>query len=216
MKRRHLIASMPLAAMLIAWARARTGQAVGSTAEWASAPSPVPPDAGWWLEHTPRQPIFGGMVGADGRRLPTGLFAGRWSVVFFGFASCSQVCPTTLRRLADWQAASAGAGRNVQLVFATVDPLNDTPERLSQHLATLGARIVAMTGTPTQSQRLQDSVGVGAEPVAGGIDHPTSLFVVAPSGIVAGALLRPLSASHLDRDLAALQSAHAASRHLRA
>ncbi len=80
-------------------------------------------------------------------------FAGRWMLVFFGFANCPDVCPTTLAEVA---AVMDGLGPNaerVQPLFISIDPARDTPEELANFVPGFDAGIVGLTGTPGQIER---------------------------------------------------------------
>ena len=86
---------------------------------------------------TPRPVPAVPMTAPDGRPLEPSLFRGRWTLVFFGFTNCPDVCPTTLQVL-------AGASRRLddlpteqrpQVAMVSVDPGRDTPEPLGRYVA---------------------------------------------------------------------------------
>jgi hypothetical protein len=56
---------------------------------------------------------------------------GQWSILFFGFTTCPDICPTTLSVLAD---AVADIENPPQVVMVSVDPDRDTPEKLGQYV----------------------------------------------------------------------------------
>ena len=55
---------------------------------------------------------------------------GRPNALFFGFTHCPDVCPTTLYELAGYQKSLKAEGRDLGIVFVTVDPERDTPDIL--------------------------------------------------------------------------------------
>jgi len=70
--------------------------------------------------------------------------------LFFGYTHCPDVCPATLARLAAAR-ASLGKDRNdIRVVFVTVDPRRDTPQRMKTYLATFDPSFVGVTGTERQ------------------------------------------------------------------
>jgi protein SCO1/2 len=160
-------------------------------------------------------PVTGGeplrlpaLVAADGTVFPPERFRGRWSVIFFGFTSCPDVCPTTLRVL-DAVARDAGSGVSVgttRIVFVSVDPDRDTPGRLQSYLEVFGGGILGLTGSRDAVDRFSAEVGAAARPFGAGIDHSTSLFVLDPRGGLAGILLHPGDPARIVADLAALRS----------
>lgn len=74
-------------------------------------------------------------------------FAGKVTVVFFGFTQCPDVCPTALAKLAETMKALGSAADSVQVLMVTVDPERDTPEILKQYVTAFNPRFLALTGT---------------------------------------------------------------------
>ncbi|ACL57813.1 SCO family protein [Methylobacterium nodulans] len=87
------------------------------------------------------------LVNQDGKTVSEKDFAGRTHLVFFGFTHCPDVCPTTLQQISDVLAALGPKGRDMKVLFITVDPERDTPEALKQYLASFDPRIVGLTGS---------------------------------------------------------------------
>ena len=73
-------------------------------------------------------------------------FRGKAVVLFFGYTSCPDVCPTTLVRLAGVMAKLADAAARVQVVMLTVDPLRDTPERLATYMTGFHPSFIGLAG----------------------------------------------------------------------
>jgi protein SCO1/2 len=92
------------------------------------------------------------LVDQDGRRRDQRLLDHRWSAVFFGYTYCPDVCPTTLQTLALAKAKLGGAGKDLQVVFISVDPDRDTPAQLKAYLATpaFPQPTLGLTGSPAQ------------------------------------------------------------------
>jgi protein SCO1 len=74
-------------------------------------------------------------------------FKGKVVVVFFGFAQCPDVCPTTMAELAEVKKMLGKDGDKLQAVFITVDPERDTPEVLKAYMANFDASFLALRGT---------------------------------------------------------------------
>jgi len=166
---------------------------------------------GWLLQRGGQALDTDGLVLADGQPFQARALRGGWTVVFVGFTTCSQTCPSTLALLSAWaQQTGATGSLPPRLVFSSIDPLNDSPQRLRSYMAAFDARIAATTGAPGATDAWARALGAGHVAEAGGIDHSNSLFVIGPDGRLAGVLLRPASASGLAADLRALQVAWAA------
>jgi protein SCO1/2 len=144
---------------------------------------------------------------ADGSAFPAQGLEGRWTLLFFGFTSCPDVCPMTLQALTRVarDPASGVAQGSTQILFVSTDPGHDTPERMRAYLANFDAHIVGLTGAPEALRRLGEAAGAGFSAGEGGMDHSTSIFVLDPHARVAGVLLRASEPALVMADLAKLQ-----------
>ena len=81
-------------------------------------------------------------------------------LVYFGYTSCPDVCPTTL---ADVRTALGRLGEDadrVELVMATVDPDRDTPERLAHYVRWFNPRFLGANGSHGELQGFTRQLGV--------------------------------------------------------
>jgi protein SCO1/2 len=86
----------------------------------------------------------------NGKPFASTTLAGQPYAIFFGFTHCPDVCPTTLMEMSNsLQSLGADADR-LKVIFVTVDPERDTPDRLKQYLTAFDPRIVALTGSGEQ------------------------------------------------------------------
>lgn len=116
---------------------------------------------------------------------------GRFTVLFFGYTSCPDVCPINLGTL-DTALETLGPQVRDQLdvVFVSVDPENDTPEVIRSYLNKFDTRFIGLTGTPEQIIAAQEAAkvppavdGGGADTQSSGaIGHATQMIVYAPDG----------------------------------
>lgn len=124
---------------------------------------------------------------------------GRWSLVFFGYTTCPDVCPRTLTAFSEIarQPASGVSDGVTQLLFVSIQPEGDTPARVKSYLAHFHPAIVGLTGDRDAVTRFSREVGASADSSKLGVDHSTSLFVIDPEGKLAGVLLRPSDAARV-------------------
>ncbi|PZQ62291.1 MAG: SCO family protein [Phenylobacterium zucineum] len=92
------------------------------------------------------------LVDTQGRTVDQDVLKGKWSVVFFGFTHCPDICPTTLFELGQVEPLLAGDVDKVQSVLISVDPERDTPQQMAAYIANpaFPKRLVGLTGTPAQ------------------------------------------------------------------
>ena len=113
---------------------------------------------------------------------------GHWSLLYFGYLQCPDVCPTTLQSLRGMQKRLAADGDGAtRFIFVSVDPANDSPERIGAYLSYFGDDLTGLSGSPAGLAALAGSLGVMyAENIdASGsrsMDHTTSIIVVDPHG----------------------------------
>lgn len=134
---------------------------------------------------------------ANGQPFSANDLRGRWTIAFFGFTHCPDVCPTTLAAFKSVWAKLAGAGKTsqVQFAFVSIDPERDTPDQLSRYVAFFSKDFIGATGTDEQLTRLTRALGLVYARVdddRGGytMDHSASAVIIDPQGRRAG-LFRP-------------------------
>ena len=143
---------------------------------------PVPPPA--------RQATGGDFTlqSADG---PLSLhdFKGKVVLLYFGYTYCPDICPTALAATAESLGQLTPAERaRVAVIFVSVDPQRDTPERLKEYVRFFDPAFVGVTGTAEEVAGIAGRYGVfyARQPVdgAGGyvVDHSAETYVVGPDG----------------------------------
>lgn len=150
---------------------------------------------------------------SDGTRIGKADWKGSWRLLFFGFANCPDVCPTTMSTLkvALAELRKTGATAEVAVSFVSVDPERDQLEALGRYVAFFDPSFEAATGTPEQLQTLTQAVGVVFMKTATGsgaldytIDHSASIMIIDPQGRLAGLIRPPHSAAAIAADLSQL------------
>lgn len=115
-------------------------------------------------------------------------FRGRFLLVFFGYAHCSDICPTGLQRMADALDLLGGDGARVQPIFITVDPARDTAQVLKSYVAAFHPRLVGLTGSEAQVRAAARAYKVHRrklrDPDGGAylVDHSSITYLMGPDG----------------------------------
>lgn len=154
---------------------------------------------------------------ADHRGVPfdRGSLAGHWTVLFFGFTHCPDICPTTLVTLAEVRRNLSDLPPRDQpgVVLVTVDPARDTPEVLASYVGHFGGGITGVTGSLAGIEELTQGLGVVMQarpPAADGsytVDHTAALFLIDPSAAFAAVFGSPHEAGIIARDFRRILSA---------
>lgn len=146
------------------------------------------------VEPMPDLELGGNFVlsGPGGQPFDSRSLRGKTVLLFFGYTTCPDICPTTLGRLAR-AFALLGEKRlddKVQAVFISVDPERDTPAKLQEYLSYFAVPTIGLTGTPEELAALAQKYGASFEkvPVEGKagylIDHSTYVYLIDAVGRV--------------------------------
>jgi protein SCO1 len=148
---------------------------------------------------------------SDGSSLTLADWKGRWTIAFFGYTSCPDVCPTTLATFKQvWsRLARTPAADRWRFDFISVDPERDTPERLATYVGYFDKDFVAATGSDEELSRLTRALGLvySRAPAGNGdyaVDHSASAVIIDPDGREAGLFRPPFDAAKIAADLQAL------------
>ena len=147
----------------------------------------------------------------DGRALGPDFFRGHWTLVFFGFTQCPDICPTTLATLAQATQALADlpASQQPRVLLVSVDPERDTAEILAPYVRFFDADFMAARGSPEATAAAAAAFSVPYAKVSlpdGGytLEHGSGLFLVGPAGELLGYFSAPHDAGKIARDYRAI------------
>lgn len=90
---------------------------------------------------------------------------GKIVLLFFGYTACPDVCPTTLAELKQVMDKLGDKTRLVQVVFVSVDPERDTPDKIQEYVEHFNRQFVGLSGSSTDLQVIWDNYGVFREVV---------------------------------------------------
>jgi len=90
------------------------------------------------------------LSGAQGKTYTQDAFKGKVVLLFFGYASCPDICPTTMAQLAQVMKRLGAQAGGVRILFVSVDPHRDTPDRLQAYVNVFDSHAIGLTGTERQ------------------------------------------------------------------
>lgn len=96
----------------------------------------------------------------DGRPFNLHDYRGQIVLLYFGYTTCPDVCPTTLAELKHARELLGAQKDKVQVVMVTVDPERDTPEVLSEYMTHFDSSFIGLSGTPEQLAQVATRFGI--------------------------------------------------------
>lgn len=133
-----------------------------------------------------REPV---LVDDNGASFPASRFSGKWTLVFFGFTYCPDICPTTMGVLTKFfnELDKKGEAANVQVIMVSVDPARDTPQKLAEYVHYFNPAFIGLTGEFMALQRFATDLNAGFTKVPGSgenylIEHSGNIVIINPYG----------------------------------
>ncbi|MBM7070445.1 SCO family protein [Shewanella sp. 202IG2-18] len=120
-----------------------------------------------------------------GHKFDNSNLKGKWTLFFVGYTSCPDICPTAMTKLA---AAYPKLIKDnpFQVVFISVDPNRDTPDKLKQYTSFFNKKFIAVTGEQKQLLPLTRNLGMAYSLIGEGknyqITHSATMTLVSPQG----------------------------------
>jgi protein SCO1/2 len=128
------------------------------------------------------------LTDADGKVRTLADFKGKVVVLFFGYAQCPDVCPTTMTEMAQVKQALGADADKLQVLFITVDPARDTPTVMKAYMGAFDPSFVALIPTPEQlAVTAKDFKAYykkvdGSTPTSYSMDHSAASYLYDPQG----------------------------------
>jgi len=129
---------------------------------------------------------------------------GQWSLLFFGFTFCPDICPTTLSVLNE---AVSRLEHPPQVIMVSVDPERDTPDKLANYVPAFNSTFRGFTGEFDEIVSLAAQVNIAFGKVPGPelgtylVSHTASIVVVNPMARYEGFIKAPHNAQNIQKIL---------------
>ena len=168
---------------------------------------------GLYLLETPRDVGDFALVDHHGQPFTPASLEGHWTMIFFGFTYCPDICPTTMafmaeltRELEDTEAA------DTEVVMFSVDPARDTVEQLAAYVPYFHPDFTGVTGEFLELFRVATAMNTPFRKVPGQdenylVDHSANVVLINPRGDYHGFFKAPL-------DLAKMKVTYRSARYL--
>ncbi|KAL7587377.1 hypothetical protein Lser_V15G39386 [Lactuca serriola] len=94
------------------------------------------------------------LINHDGKSVTENDFKGKWTLIYFGFTHCPDICPDELQKLAAAiDKIKAKSGFEIVPVFISVDPERDTVEQVSEYVKEFHPKLIGLTGDPDEIKK---------------------------------------------------------------
>ncbi|HZJ93247.1 MAG TPA: SCO family protein [Thiopseudomonas sp.] len=137
----------------------------------------------------------------------TQALTGQWSLVYFGYTFCPDICPTTLAELRQLKKLlPEEAKKNLRVLMVSVDPNRDTTEQLKSYLQYFDPEFIGLTGDMPDIQTLSNALSIPFIPgdtrtARYTVDHSGNLAIISPDGRQYGFIRAPLNVRKLAEQL---------------
>ena len=139
--------------------------------------------------------LTGKNIGSDftladcyGAQAKLGNFQGKVVILFFGYTSCPDICPTALAKFTQLLQQTGITLDTVQVIFISLDPARDSPERLCEYTRWFHPSFIGLTGNSATINEIAAKFRVTSikKEIAGEmgyvLDHSAGAYVFGPDG----------------------------------
>jgi protein SCO1/2 len=186
----------------------------GFSISWfISINKPVELEAGTWFGEQARALPEFELLDHNGQLLTRSNLAGKWSLMFFGYTHCPDICPASLQTMSDMIAAidDPDVLDAVQVYFVSVDPERDKPKVLAAYVTYFNAGFIGATAALEKLTPLTRSLGIAhnirnknGTGTDYDVDHSSAIVLINPQAEYAGLFGAPHDALAMARDLTRL------------
>lgn len=129
------------------------------------------------------------LVDQNGQAFTEAQLRGKWTMLFFGFTNCPDVCPATMALLRQFKIllGDVPEADDLQVVMVSVDPARDTPSVLKPYMAYFDSSFIGLTGEFLAIQAFAANLNAAFYKVPSSdnnyqIDHTANVILINPFG----------------------------------
>ena len=183
----------------------------GFSISWViSSNKPIELEAGLWFGEQARALPEFELVDHTGQALNRTSLAGKWSLMFFGYTHCPDICPASLQTMSDMVQAieDSDVAAALRVYFVSVVPERDNSEVLASYVTYFNPDFTGATAIKEKLNPLTRSLGIAHDvrnKVEGNlnydVDHSSAIVLINPKAEFAGLFGAPHDAQAMARDL---------------
>lgn len=159
-------------------------------------------EKGVFLFEQPRLVKDFDLLNHKGEKISKASLTGKWTLVFFGFTYCPDICPATMALLNQMlKTLDEEVKKELQVVLVSVDPARDKPELLNQYVNYFNADFTGITGDFLQILSLSGNLNAAFKKVVTDdgytVDHSANIFLLNPKADYVGFFKPPFQPAEL-------------------
>jgi protein SCO1/2 len=184
---------------------------------YAHNSKPIELESGLWFGEQARALPEFELIDHNRQALTRDTMRGQWSLLFFGFTHCPDICPISLQTLADMLEAidDVDVSDAIRIYFVSVDPQRDSPEVLAEYVKYFHPDFSGATAALDQLTPLTRSLGIAhtirnrtdASPDYD-VDHSAAIVLINPQAEYAGLFSAPHDPLAMARDMTRIVERH--------
>ena len=154
-------------------------------------------DLGAYFIDPPRQLSGFQLISDQNMNFAIDDFKGKWSILFFGFTFCPDICPLTMKQLSNVKEELKDKANRINFYLVSIDPDRDSPENLRTYLDNFDEEFIGLTGEIDKIYKFSTQVNAPFFPVVNSneenytVDHSGSLVLINSEGNYAGFFRAP-------------------------
>jgi len=149
------------------------------------------------------------LVNHQGETITRRDLTGQWSLLFTGFTSCPDVCPSTIYVLNALDEKLRANQDEFRMILLSVDPERDTPGVMAQYIELFSPSLTGITGSLSGIEQFCNEIGMSFIHIPGTegrytVEHSGALVLIDPRGRISGYFRPPFDTDLMARDLQAI------------
>ena len=147
------------------------------------------------------------LIANDGSTFNAETLKEKWSLLFFGYTNCPDVCPLTLHQLSQANKELKGNIEHLpNIVMISVDPDRDTTEILDKYVSSFAGNVIGATGPVTEIKKLTGQLGIFFEANKSqgknySVNHSAAVILINKEAEFHAVFSAPHSTDHFIQDL---------------
>jgi len=183
----------------------------GFSISWyLSSNKPIELEAGLWFGEQARALPEFELIDHHGKVMDRTTLSGKWSLMFFGYTHCPDICPASLQTMSDMVNAieDPDVSATVRIYFVSVDPERDNSDTLASYVTYFNPGFTGATAVLEKLTPLTRSLGIAheirnktADNPNYDVDHSSAIVLINPQAEFAGLFSAPHNPLAMARDL---------------